>query len=329
MLTTISFGEVLIDMLSNKVGGNADSEQETFTKFAGGAPANVAVAVAKLGGDSRMAGKIGEDMFGDFLRDSLHEAGVNTDYLLSTREANTALAFVSLDDSGERSFTFYRNPSADMLFRADEFQTEWFANPGLFHFCSNTLTASDIAAATAAGAKMAADAGWLVSFDVNLRHNLWASGRADAELVWTLAADAHLVKMSIEEMDYLRGEQSEEQAIEQLFEGSAQLLLITDGGNPLRYFFKTASGLQQGQITPPAVKMVDSTAAGDAFVGGLMVQLAQQEISADQLLTFCSDTAKLEQALAYAARCGGYAAAHYGAFVALPTREQLESFHSV
>ena len=328
MLTTISFGEVLIDMLSNKVGGNSDVEQETFTKYAGGAPANVAVAVAKLGGDSRMAGKIGEDMFGDFLRDALNEAGVNTDYLLATREANTALAFVSLDDTGERSFTFYRNPSADMLFRADEFKADWFAEPGLFHFCSNTLTAEDIANTTAAGAQMAADAGWLVSFDVNLRHNLWASGSADAELVWKLAADAHLVKMSIEEMDYLRGDATEEQAIAQLFEGSARLLLITDGGNPLRYFFKTASGLQKGQITPPAVKMVDSTAAGDAFVGGLMVQLAQQEITAERLIDFCSDAEKLEQALQYAARCGGYAAAHYGAFVALPTREQLETFHS-
>ena len=322
MLSTIAFGEALIDMLSSRVGGNSGG-QEAFTKYAGGAPANVAVAVARLGGRSFMAGKIGDDMFGHFLRDEFHAAGVDTRYLLATREANTALAFVSLDAAGERSFSFYRNPSADLLFRADEFQPQWFAEPGILHICSNTLTTPEIAAVTLAGVQMARAHGWLISFDLNLRHNLWAAGAAETAPVWRLVAEATLLKMSKEELHYMCGDASEEATIKRLFDSPAQLLLITDGGQPLRVLVRTADGFREDSLTPPAVQMVDSTGAGDAFVGGLLYQLAVADIAADGLAAFCADHDGLMQALLFAARCGGYAAAHYGAFAAMPTQADL------
>ncbi|MCY0965047.1 carbohydrate kinase family protein [Parathalassolituus penaei] len=323
MLTTISFGEVLIDMLSSRMGTDHHRDTESFTQYAGGAPANVAVAVARLGAPACMAGKLGDDMFGHFLRDELNKAGVDTRYLLSTREANTALAFVSLDDNGERSFSFYRNPSADMLFRPDEFQPEWFAEPGLFHFCSNTLTAPAIAAATLAGVQMARANGWLISFDINLRHNLWPSGAAELAAIWPLIAAADVLKMSKEELEYLCDGHSEEDTIKRLFEGPAQVLLVTDGGNPLRILVRNNDGHEETRLIPPAVQMVDSTGAGDAFIGGFLYQLASHNISSAELAAFSHNTEALHQALRFASRCGGYAASRYGAFAAMPTLEDV------
>jgi fructokinase len=325
MLSTIAFGEVLIDMLSSRVGGDIGNTTEAFTKYAGGAPANAAVAVARLGGRSYMAGKIGDDMFGHFLRDELQAAGVNTTYLLDTTEAKTALAFVSLDASGERSFSFYRNPSADMLFRADEFQPQWFAEPGILHICSNTLTTPEIAAVTLAGVQMARAHGWLVSFDLNLRHNLWPLGQANTTAIWPVIAEADLLKMSKEELHYMCAGHSEDDTIKHLFESVARLLLITDGGNPLRVLVKTPDGYNESRLTPPAVTMIDSTGAGDAFVGGLLYQLSSQNIEAHQLADFCAETDRLHKALLFAARCGGYAAAHYGAFAAMPTLADISN----
>ena len=125
MFKVVSFGETLVDLLSNNISGKVDKKQydtlESFTKFPGGAPANVAAAVSRLGGYAFFAGMLGDDMFGDFIAHSLVQKGVNLDYLSRTKEAKTGLTFVSLDAQCERTFDFYRHPSADMLFTADNF----------------------------------------------------------------------------------------------------------------------------------------------------------------------------------------------------------------
>ena len=324
MLTTISYGEALVDMLSNRIGEHKDGP-ETFTKFAGGAPANVAVAIARLGGQSRLAGKLGEDMFGEFLRSELNNAGVNTDCLLSTNEANTALAFVSLDNQGERSFSFYRNPSADMLFKSEEFAPEWFVQPGIFHFCSNTLTTANTAAVTQSGVEAAHNQGWLISFDVNLRHNLWSSGSANNDVIKPLIAQSDLLKMSKEELEYLCENASEAEFLHQVLSDKTQLVLITDGGNPLRIITQNTQGtLHEQTLTPPPATMVDSTGAGDAFIGGFLYQLATHLDNPKELSHFCQNTEQLLQSLMFAARCGGHTASHYGAFSAMPTLQDIE-----
>ncbi|OMH25782.1 carbohydrate kinase [Motiliproteus sp. MSK22-1] len=319
MLKVISFGEALVDMLSNRISSSEDDSLESFTKYPGGAPANVAAAIAKLGGESYMAGKIGTDMFGQFMSQSLSDAGVNTDYLLATNQANTALAFVSLDNSGERSFTFYRNPSADMLFMPDDFEEHWFEQPGLFHFCSNTLTAPSIREATIAGIQKAKAAGYLVSFDINLRTNLWPIDSDPMIPIWEGLRLADLVKLSKEEMDFLCREQTESQVIEQLLSSGVSLVLLTDGGSPLRYF----SSALEGAIKPPEVIMVDSTAAGDAFIGGFLFQLAEQNCRQNDLADLAVNQDRLEKALIFASRCGAHAVSHKGAFTSLPRRQDL------
>src|SRR5215469_5338357 len=160
--SVLCFGEALIDMHGQDNDGHGFAKQ--FLPFAGGAPANVAVAVAQLGGHARFAGMLGQDRFGDFLLNSLKQANVDTADVARTGDANTALAFVTLDGHGERSFSFYRPPSADLLFRAEHFRAEAFDNTSAFHVCSNSLTDPNLAAATMEGMQRARRAGTLVSF---------------------------------------------------------------------------------------------------------------------------------------------------------------------
>ncbi len=319
MLKVIAFGEALVDMLSNRVEGGQGETLETFSKYAGGAPANVAAAVGKLGGDSYMVGKIGADMFGEFLLNSLDSMGVKTEYLQTSSQANTALAFVSLDENGERSFTFYRNPSADMLFKAEDFSESWFQSPGIFHFCSNTLTETPIREATMAGIKMAKAADYLISFDINLRSNLWRADEDPMSPIWAGLEQADLVKLCTQEMAFLCREQSEAEVLERLFSAGASLILITDGSKPLRYYSRELSGV----IQPPEVNMVDSTAGGDAFMGGFLFQLAQRNCGVHNLGQLLADRLALEEALTFACHCGAHAVSYKGAFTSLPSRRDL------
>ena len=133
MKKVISIGEALIDFIPNQNGAKLKNVSE-FRRVAGGAPANVSAVVAKLGGKSSFISKLGKDAFGDYIIDVLNEVNVNTDYVLRTSKANTGLAFVSLKEDGNRDFSFYRNPSADMLLEADEVKKEWFNNCHTFLF---------------------------------------------------------------------------------------------------------------------------------------------------------------------------------------------------
>ncbi len=322
MRKVISFGEALIDMLSDQVGrgaGEVGSSEERFTKYPGGAPANVAAAVGKLGGNSYFAGQVGADMFGDFLRQSLIDAGAKTDYLLQTGAGKTTLAFVSLDAGGERSFAFYRERSADLLFRPEDFQPHWFDDPGIFHFCSNTLTEEAICRSTQRGLQRAREAGFIVSFDVNLRLNLWPDARDPYDPVWACVRQVDLLKVCAEELAFLCRDESEEAVLARILESGVRLLLVTDGGKPLRYYTPTG----QGSVQPPNVTMVDSTAAGDAFVGGLLYQLAEREVTPEMLTELGADRGALEAILRFACACGAHAVTRPGAFSSLPARADI------
>ena len=324
-MKVVCFGEALVDMLSNRVSGMGSATgPEQFTKFAGGAPANAAVAVAKLGGTAYFAGMLGKDAFGHFLQGALDAEGVKTDYVRFTDEAKTALAFVSLDDHGERSFEFYRPPAADLLFRTDDFDPEIFSGQGILHICSNSLTEAAIADTTETAVALAREAGWLVSFDVNLRHNLWESGQADRQRVNKLVAESDIVKLSLEELEYLAAEDERQVTgsyITRQLQQRPQLILVTDASEPVQW----ATRSDWGGVRPPAVRAVDTTAGGDGFIGGLIYQLAAARVTPDKLSGWLASGAH-ERALEFACACGAHAVSHRGAFVALPTQESLRVF---
>lgn len=315
----VCFGEALIDFSPAPAG--EPGQPRMFVQHAGGAPANVAVAVARLGGDAEFVGMLGADMFGDFLLDSLRGAGVETRHVQRTSEAPTALAFVALDAHGERSFSFYRPPAADLLFRDADLQDEVFEQARVLHVCSNSMTEAAIADTTLAAMQRARRAGVLTSFDMNLRPALWPRDTDPAPRMWNALALADVVKLSREELEFLIAATGDEAGVlQRLWQGATRLLVITDGARAMRWFTPQA----RGTLASFAVKTVDSTAAGDAFSGGLLLGLATRKLTAATLPTFISDPAALLETLRFAAACGAFAATRPGAFVAMPTRADAE-----
>jgi fructokinase len=315
----LCFGEALIDFHSE--GRDDRGFARAYVPFAGGAPANVAVAVAQLGGSARFAGMIGRDRLGDFLVDSLQQAGVATDDVVRTSEANTALAFVSLDEHGERSFSFYRPPAADLLFRAHHFRAQTFEQPAVFHVCSNSLTDTELAATTLEGMERAHRAGALVSIDLNLRPALWPSDRDVHAQVWPALLHAHLVKLSADEFNWLAVD-GHQAALEKLWTGRPRLLIVTDGEKPMRWFHRDA----EGELPAYAVDAVDTTAAGDSFVGGLLCQLAAGAPGPDQLDQLVGTLPLLHKTLRYAAACGALTVTRKGSFSAMPSDTEARRF---
>ncbi len=320
MNSVVCFGEALIDFHAR---ASSPGEARRFIAHPGGAPANVSVAVARLGGNAAFVGMLGTDLFGDILLHDLGAAGVETQYVRRTNAANTALAFVTLDEDGERSFSFYRPPAADLLFRASDFDTTVFAGAAIFHAGSCSLTDADIAETTLAGMRRARAAGALVSFDMNLRPALWPRGEDPSPRLWKALELADLVKLSANEFAFLGASLDDGGAVQKrLWQGATKLLVVTDGARPTRWFMRTGAGSQ------PAfhVSAVDSTGAGDAFTAGLLQGLAEQRIGVDAFNAFVADDRHRDAWLRFAAACGALAVARTGSFAAMPRRETVEHF---
>ncbi|MEY2149953.1 carbohydrate kinase [Rhodanobacter sp. 115] len=321
MHTTLCFGEALIDFHAHSAA--APGMPPVYVAHAGGAPANVSVALARLGSSTSFIGMLGEDAFGKFLLDSLREEGVDTRYVRTTKRANTALAFVSLDVHGERSFSFYRPPSADLLFESADFQEEAFLRAHLFHVCSNSLTEEGIAAATLEGMRRARAAGALVSFDMNLRPALWHADTDPLPRLWSALHAADIVKLSQEEMDVLSAVEGDESSVcERLWSGHAQWLVVTDGGRPLRWHTRNGHGV----MSPFDVPAVDATGAGDAFVGGLLHGIVDSGAVPSTLPDLTGDAGRRDAVLRFAAACGAIAVTRKGSFQAMPGVDEVHAF---
>lgn len=323
MRKIVCFGEALIDFLAQP--GSAPDAPRPFLQYAGGAPANVAVAAARLGAPACFAGMLGHDMFGDFLLESLQGAGVDTSHVARTDDAKTALAFVALDAEGERSFSFYRPPAADLLFRAEHFDEGCFVDTAAFHVCSNSLTEAEIARTTLEGMARARAAGALVSIDLNLRPALWPADTDPRPRLWQALEAADLVKLARSELEYLaapygEGVAGEGAVMSRLFAGHARLVVVTDGAAPVCWHRRDASG----RIEAFRVRAVDTTAAGDAFVGGLLFRLAERGVNGTTFNAFVVDESAIEDALRFGAAVGALAVTRHGAFAAMPTRAEVQ-----
>jgi len=313
----VCFGEALVDFLARPSA--TPGTPRHFIEYAGGAPANVAVAVARLGGDARFIGMLGADMFGDMLAAQLHEAGVDIRQVRRTTAAKTALAFVSLDADGERSFSFYRPPAADLLFTEHDFATGAFDGAAAFHVCSNSLTDDGIAAATLAGMRRARAAGALVSMDLNLRPSLWPDDVDPTPRLWQALGAADVVKLCRTELEFLADAEAGVDDVLQRLLGHAHCVLVTDGAAPIRWHTRTRAG------TAPtyAVYALDTTAAGDAFVGAWLQALVALNVRAADMATFF-DHAALDAPLRFAAAAGALATTRHGAFAAMPTHDEVQ-----
>ncbi|KAH8511364.1 hypothetical protein H0E87_008796 [Populus deltoides] len=268
----VCFGEMLIDFVPT-ISGLSLSDAPAFKKAPGGAPANVAVGIARLGGSSAFIGKVGEDEFGYMLAEILKENNVNNEGMRFDPGARTALAFVTLRSDGEREFMFYRNPSADMLLQEAELDLDLIRKAKIFHYGSISLITEPCKSAHIAAAKVAKDAGVFLSYDPNLRLPLWPSAESAREGILSIWDTADIIKISEEEISFLtKGEDPYDDAVVQkLFHPNLKLLLVTEGPEGCRYYTKEFSGRVKGL----KVDAVDTTGAGDAFVAGILSQLAK------------------------------------------------------
>jgi fructokinase len=314
MADVVCLGEVLIDFVPT-VTPTTLTAAPAFKKAPGGAPANVAVGLARLGVRSAFMGKVGDDPFGHFLVDTLAAAGVDVDTVRFSSEARTALAFVSLRADGEREFMFYRHPSADMLFTPDEVDAEAIRRARLLHYGTISLIGEPSRSATLHAIDLARDAGCLISCDPNLRLALWPDRAAARDGLLLGIARAQVVKLSDEELRFLTGTDDPAAAREQLWHDRLELMVVTLGAAGCVYFTPDSDGVVVGS----AVEAIDATGAGDGFVAGLLHGLL-----ADRGVT--GDEARLRELCRFANAVGALTTLERGAIPALPTLERVRAF---
>ena len=314
MTDIVSLGELLIDFVPT-VSGVSLIEAPAFKKAPGGAPANVAAGLAKLGVSCAFLGKVGEDPFGQFLKETLDEVGVNTKGLVFSKEARTALAFVSLRADGEREFMFYRHPSADMLYRPDEVAVDLIQNAKIFHFGSISLISEPSRSATLTALRTARESGLLISYDPNLRLALWPDADAAKTGMLSVWEQASLIKVSDEELTFLTGETDSARAVDKLWHKDLQLMIVTLGKDGCAYYTPDFRGTIPGYSVEP----VDTTGAGDGFVAGLLRSLLKNP---DAL----QSEAELRLVCRFANAVGALTTTQRGAIPALPTQQDIEAF---
>jgi fructokinase len=314
MPDVIAMGEALIDFVSS-ISGVTLIDAPSFMKAAGGAPANVAVGLAKLGVSSGFMGKVGDDAFGHFLSKTMEEAGVDVQAMRYSTEARTTLAFVSLQEDGERDFMFYRHPSADMLYRADEIDETYIRSASILHFGSISLIDEPSRSATHFSLEIAAEAGLLISYDPNLRMNLWpdaATAKSRILSAWPLA---HVIKISDEELGFLTAQQDPLKGGEALWHEGLKALIITHGSAGCTFLTPTFTGTLPGFV----VKSMDTTGAGDGFVAGLL-----KGVLGDPGVF--NNKEAMRRICEYANAVGALTTTQRGAIPALPSAKTVQEF---
>ncbi|ABR75179.1 aminoimidazole riboside kinase [Actinobacillus succinogenes] len=298
-------GDAVVDLIP-------DGERH-YLKCAGGAPANVAVGVARLGVPSAFIGRVGKDPLGEFMQQTLKAENVNTDFMYLDPDHRTSTVVVGLDN-GERSFTFMVNPSADQFLTDSDlppFQAgEWL------HCCSIALINEPTRTATFAAMKNIKAAGGKVSFDPNLRESLWQSQAEMIDVVMQAVALADVLKFSEEELTLLTRTDSLEKSFEKLTALYPEKLIIVTMGKDGALFHLNG---QREIVSGKALKPMDTTGAGDAFVGGLLAGLALRP-------DWQTNTEKLKTIIRQANACGALACTAKGAMSALPNQRQLAEF---
>ena len=260
--TLFSIGEALIDMIPSRVGCTFD-EVPSFSPRTGGAPANVCAAFARLGGASSFLTQLGDDPFGHKIARELEACGIDLSHLVFTDKANTALAFVSLEEDGNRTFSFYRKPSADLLYAPEQIDLAWFRDAFALHFCSVSLVDSPMRHAHLAAIGAAREAGAIVSFDPNLRPPLWKSlDEAKAEIEYGLSK-CDILKISDNEVEFLFGTTDYDEGARLIREKyQIPLVLITLGKDGSRAYYKDLRVEVPGFVQEHTI---ETTGAGDTF----------------------------------------------------------------
>ncbi len=267
MSKIVCMGEALVDMIPE------DSTNSKYLAKAGGAPANVCAAVCKLGGKGYYLGKLSTDGFGDMLHSTMEKGGVLLDYAIRDERYKTALALVTLSESGDRSFSFYRNETADLMLDEVEIPVDLFERGDMLHFCSVGLVESPSKYAHIRAINLAKKAGAMVSFDVNLRLGLYETPELCRETVRDFLVFADIVKLTDDELVFLTDSIGDDREVEEIFAlaPNADAIFVTRGENGASVYCRDG---KEEHFPAARAKVVDTTGAGDCFIGSMLYQIA-------------------------------------------------------
>ena len=309
----VALGELLVDFTEN---GFSDQGNPLFEANPGGAPCNVLAMLRKLGKSCAFVGKVGEDMFGHQLRQVAEEAGICTDYLLMDKAQHTTLAFVQTFENGDRDFSFYRDPGADMMLREDELPLDVIREAKIFHFGTLSMTHEGVRQATKKAVACAKEGGALISFDPNLRPPLWSSlEEARAQIEWGLS-QCDILKIADNELEFMTGETDFIKGAARLKEQypNISVLNVTAGPDGSYSFY------DRRWVYVPGFHLggtIETTGAGDTFcacVLNFVLENGVKELTEEQL----TEMLRFANAAAY------LVTTKKGAIRSMPEREQVD-----
>lgn len=307
-MDAICVGEMLIDFTPG-------TQPASYVRNPGGAPANACIAMARNELATGFLGKLGDDDFGRFLKETLEADDVKVLCPKLTDDAITTLAFVTLYENGERSFTFARKPGADMLLSKEDISEEAIADTRLLHAGSFGMSQEPSRSATAYAMKLAKQHGKLVSYDVNYRDTVWESEEAAKAVVDSILDDVDFLKISEEELNFVGGEENIPTFMK---EHKIAVVIETLGADGAKYYFDG----KEGHIRGHKVKAVDATGAGDAFWGGFLSKILMSGINTVEDLT----EQIVRESLEYGNASGGICVQKMGGIPALPTKSEIKAY---
>lgn len=312
MFDVAALGELLIDFTP---AGVSPAGNVLFERNPGGAPANVLAAIARLGGTSAFLGKVGDDQFGHFLKDVLEKNSINAQGCRFSDSVNTTLAFVHLDEKGDRSFSFYRKPGADTTLAPEEVDLAVIDQCRIFHFGSLSMTDEPARSATLKAVEYARSKGKLISYDPNWRPPLWESDNAAKAGMTAGLQYADILKISEVELEFLTGESDLDKGSQLLYDKGIRLVLITLG--PKGCYYRCAAGT--GRLDTYDTHVVDTTGAGDAFLGALLYHASRLETALE-----ATPATEIQRMIDFANAVGALCASKKGAIPAMPSLGEVK-----
>lgn len=310
MAKIVTLGELLIDLTQKGTDKNGCGE---FTAYPGGAPANVAVAAARLGADTGFIGKVGNDAFGRSLADTLKKEGVDISGLYVS-EHPTTMAIVSVDERGERSFSFYRDPGADtQLTTGEAIAAVKMNRPAVLHVGSLSMTTSPSREACVEAVRYAKENGALISYDPNYREALWDSKEKAEEMMRRLLPYTDILKVSDEEMEMLAWVSDPEKGSRILADNGISMVLVTLGADGV--FVRMGENI--ARVPGFRTEVADTNGAGDTFLGAMLAQIVSETTHSED------GWADLLSMVRYANKAASLTCSRSGAIPAMPYADEV------
>lgn len=314
MLDVVALGELLIDFTSNGLSGQGNM---MFEANPGGAPCNVLSMLANLGKKTAFIGKVGQDIFGQLLADVVRNQGIDVSNLSFDKEVSTTLAFVHTKEDGDRSFSFYRNPGADMMLRRDDIDAELIKDTRIFHFGTLSMTDDEVAGATKYAVDKAKAAGAIISFDPNYRPLLWKDANKAREGIWYGISKCDVLKIADDEIEFLTGKSDIDEGIAAIKDKySPKIICATLGKNGSKVYYG-----DKVVFAEPFVRddTIETTGAGDTFMAcvlNFVLENGIDDLSED----------KLYDMLRFANAAASIITTRKGALKVMPTRQEVEEY---